>query len=630
MALVDAAGRAVVLGKRLGRGGEGEVFEVEGRPDMAAKILHPSRSGGKADKVRQMVAHPPAGAYDLVEGHPVLTWPRELLQDATQGAVGYTMARISTQDFVPFFRLTTASRRRGMGGSALTWDRQLLLASRLCHLVRTLHRFGYAVGDLNDRNVLVSRRLTPLLMDTDSFQVPRAGRGHHPSIVGDQLYWPPELLDVDLSRHKEGREVGDRFALGVLLFQLFMDGLRPYQARGSLVDGLETVADKTRAGHYPWADPRPGRCEPPASAPSYTALPRPLRDAVYEGFVEGHRKPSRRPTADEWYTVLNGLMANGFATCAKDARHVHPATDTTCPWCGDPNDRYAPTKARPRPSPVHAPRRLVLAPLPRAKAQAQASKPAKTRAAPPVAAAAPTVKTSRPKATRAVLQPVPSLVTAAPSLATVSKPPIQAPPIRLPPTAPARPSTRPAKASKQTTSRRPRPPTSRQRSKASVPKAARSRRGKARTWRQALLRAAWVAFVAMAFLVPVLLLLTASDGLDKSAVAATSGVSLVAGAGGLAAWRWGPPKRGRLATTWAWLTFTACGGAYLVASRDWSVLSWVAALGWATVGAGLFTWLELRERRPFRPDARGWLHTAAGLPVAAVPVILLWAWRALG
>ena len=373
--LFDESGQKVTLGPRLGRGGEGEVFEVAGRPDLAAKVLYANgRTQAKLDKVQAMVAKPPAGAYDALEGLPVLTWPRHVLHSKPTGQgrstfVGYAMTRMAPRDFVPFYQLTSAARRSVLGGQPITWDRLVLLGMRLCHVVRTLHRFGYAVGDLNDRNVLVSRRLTPLLMDTDSFQVPKSGgawtgQGHFPSIVGDQQYWPPELLNVDLATYKGSREPGDRHALGVLLFQLFMGGLRPYQARGSLVDGLETLAEKTKAGHFPWANPKKGILQPPTSAPDYRALPKPIRQAFERCFVDGHRNPAKRPSADDWHAVLAKVRRAGSQTCKREARHVFAANVAVCPWCLDPNDPFAPggnvrPTAKPAPARAARPTRLL-------------------------------------------------------------------------------------------------------------------------------------------------------------------------------------------------------------------------------------------------------------------------------
>ena len=141
----DGAGQRVTLGARLGRGGEGEVFEVAGQSGLVAKILHPKgRTAAKLEKVQAMLAKPPAGAHEALEGLPVLTWPRAVLHSRPSGQgratfVGYAMARVQPRDFVPFYQLTSASRRASLGGPPVTWDRLVLLGMRLCHLVRTLH-----------------------------------------------------------------------------------------------------------------------------------------------------------------------------------------------------------------------------------------------------------------------------------------------------------------------------------------------------------------------------------------------------------------------------------------------------------------------------------------------------------
>lgn len=358
MDLVDAAGTCIALGERIGGGGEGDVHALPGQPNRCVKILHPERRLHKHAKVRAMIAAPPQGALEDVDGSPVLTWPRVAVYASQPNRddtfVGYVMTRIRPTDFVPFHQVTATARRAALGGQPLTFDRMVLLGLRLAHVVRTLHRFGYAVGDLNDRNVLVSRRLTPLLMDTDSFEVPN-GRGHYPSTVGDALYWPPDLLDTDLRNYTGSRVPGDRYALGVLLFQLFMGGLRPYQARGSRVAHLPTVEAKARAGLYPWAKPKPGELEPPANSPPYHALPKPLRDAFERCFVAGHHKPRARPTADDWCNVLAQLRDTGFVTCSREARHVYLRSQAHCPWCPARQDPFIAT-VTPRPRSPRAPK----------------------------------------------------------------------------------------------------------------------------------------------------------------------------------------------------------------------------------------------------------------------------------
>lgn len=355
--LVDQAGASYQVGEQLGRGGEGSVFTLPNHPGLVAKIFFPkSRTKHKHDKLRQMITRPPPGANQLVDGFPVMTWPQQILYDGKPSAgkfVGYTMQRIEMKrDFVPLYQVMSAARRNSLGGANLTWDSLVRLGLRIAHVVRTLHAMGYAVGDLNDRNILVSRRLTPLFLDTDSFQVPRGIFGHYPCKVGDRLYWPPELLGIDLATYKGDRIHSDRYALGVLLFQLFLNGMRPYQSRGVFVDDLDTLEKKTKAGAYAWANPKRGKIEPPAGAPKYDALPKQLRKAFEKAFVAGHESPRKRPSADDWYRTLKHLADQGFQVCRRNTAHRFLRNESRCPWCTDKHDPFrsaGPTRAPPAP-----------------------------------------------------------------------------------------------------------------------------------------------------------------------------------------------------------------------------------------------------------------------------------------
>ncbi|MEA3165906.1 MAG: hypothetical protein QOJ26_775, partial [Thermoplasmata archaeon] len=538
--LYDGSGQKFVVGARLGRGGEGEVFEIPGQPTVVAKILYPAgRTRAKLEKVQAMLAKPPAGAYEALEGLPVLTWPRGLLHSKPAGQgpatfVGYAMTRIAPRDFVPFYQLTSAARRKGLGGPPITWDRLVLLGMRLCHVVRTLHRFGYAVGDLNDRNVLVSRRLTPLLMDTDSFQVPKPSGwpgGHFPSIVGDQQYWAPELLSVDLATYKGDREPGDRFALGVLLFQLFMNGLRPYQARGSQVDGLETLAEKTKAGRYPWAAPKRGLLEPPTSAPDYRALPKPIRQTFERCFVDGHHHPGKRPSADDWYAALAKVKDAGFQPCRVEARHIYGADLRACPWCADANDPFDPA-----PKAGRAPRPTV----PPVRARAQGG-----------------VVRGSGKAKR---KPA-----SAPQQALAAPPPVVQPAGkgRGQLKAPATPATAPRATRTKAQAKAPARPAT---------KARTTRRGTPALADRLPVRGLWVGGLTLAFASPTAFLASMPLGFEQKVTMAVATVLLVGLAGLAATLRWLHGRRPRLVAAWLWLTAATAATLALVGTGRWGWL----------------------------------------------------------
>lgn len=567
----DEAGKRVALPVLLGRGGEGAAYAVGDRDNLAAKVLYDARrTRAKYDKIRAMVDRPPDGAYSEIRGAPVLTWPRTLLyasstrRDATT-FLGYTMDRIRRSDFVPFYQVTSGRRREQLGGAPVTFDRLVRLGIRLCHVVRTLHDFGYAVGDMNDRNVLVSRRFTPLFMDTDSFQVPKPGGGHFPSVVGDQMYWAPELLDVDFAHYRGSRVLGDRYALGVLLFQLFMNGLRPYQARGSKVAGLETLAEKTRAGHYPWAKPKPGVLEPPAGAPDYEALPASVRRAFERCFVVGHDKPKKRPSPHDWYDMLFKVNEAGYQTCATTDRHVYPDGVSKCPWCRDENDPF--------------------------------SVPERTRRKP---------RQTKLPATRGTTAPAPtSRRTVAPKTHTGRSRPPQVP---LPP----------ASSSSTRTGRTQEPPDEEEDEEAP----AQPRVPLADRW---YIRAAWVALLVAAFASPALALTRFPPGPEKIVVTAATTTFLVAGLGIVLTWRWVPASR-QAAAAGFWSMGAALLVGVLVWRQWWSWLEFATGAGCLGFGLLAFGRLEHDSDQRLRPRVGGLVHGVVGLLAAYAPVIVLGVW----
>ena len=66
MQSVKIAGKAYVLGKRIGKGGEGEVYALDSHPDRAVKIYKEDLRGRREPKVRAMINSALAATTDLV------------------------------------------------------------------------------------------------------------------------------------------------------------------------------------------------------------------------------------------------------------------------------------------------------------------------------------------------------------------------------------------------------------------------------------------------------------------------------------------------------------------------------------------------------------------------------------
>src|SRR5437879_3348541 len=91
--LYDLAGNVIHLGNHLGGGGEGEVYEIDARDDLVAKIYHQPLSAEQARKLRAMIGMP---AGRIVRE---AAWPQQTLHRSRRGRhrliVGATMPRIA-------------------------------------------------------------------------------------------------------------------------------------------------------------------------------------------------------------------------------------------------------------------------------------------------------------------------------------------------------------------------------------------------------------------------------------------------------------------------------------------------------------------------------------------------------
>ena len=161
--LRDAQGRPFVVGRELGRGGEGSVFDVPGAPAKVAKLYHEIPDGAKQDKLKLMAA----GIDDRLRRYAA--WPEATLHRDTDGAVvGFTMQRIERR--WPIHMLYSPAQRREQFPKA-RWDFLLFVARNTAAAFDTLHDHGHVLGDVNQGNVLVGEDSQVMLIDCDSFQI---------------------------------------------------------------------------------------------------------------------------------------------------------------------------------------------------------------------------------------------------------------------------------------------------------------------------------------------------------------------------------------------------------------------------------------------------------------------------
>jgi hypothetical protein len=325
--LLDTARRPVRLGAEIGRGGEAVVYMVADHPDVVAKVYQSPRAEYH-DKLSFMRSTPPRDPT-APRGHASIAWPRDLLHDAKGRFAGYLMPRI--REGRPIVTVFNPRRRAALPGFD---ERYLYRAARnLASAIAAVHACDYVVGDVNERNILVTPRALVSLIDTDSFQVQQATDTRlivYSCPVGRSEYTPPELQGQAFAGVRRSVQ-HDAFGMGVLLFQLLMDGSHPFRGQWRGSGDPPAIEQRISRGWFPYGPDCPGEIAPPPRGPGLDRLHPGLAELFVRCFRDGHRDPARRPGGDEWSHALAAAEAD-LVTCPRG--HVHAGHLGGCPTCG--------------------------------------------------------------------------------------------------------------------------------------------------------------------------------------------------------------------------------------------------------------------------------------------------------
>ncbi|MFS0898268.1 hypothetical protein [Mycolicibacterium litorale] len=361
-----STGEPVCLAPALARAGEGTIYGVTHRPDLAAKVFHSTLRGlpDKLDKVAAMIASPPPGRVQP-NGVVVLTWPSSMLFDGDR-PIGFVMPRVDTATSVEIHTMSNPTNRLEPAPNApqwtrcVTWEHLVNTAANLCLAVQVVHRVDAVIGDFQERNILVSDTTEVTLVDCDSMQFTDGAGRRFLCAVGRPEFTAPELAGVDL-RVDARAQPSDLFALAVHIHQLLMAGNHPF-LRGIWTGGgrQPDAFSLARSGSWAGGPGSPLQTHPLAPPPSF--LPGDIQRLFVRAFTDGTADPSARPSAQEW---REHLLRIRLGDCARGTHRI-PTTTGSCPWCAIDDERAARhTRGQPRRPVVPASTGPQRVPLPR-------------------------------------------------------------------------------------------------------------------------------------------------------------------------------------------------------------------------------------------------------------------------
>jgi DNA-binding helix-hairpin-helix protein with protein kinase domain len=322
---VTGAGKTIEIGRELGRGGEGTVYEVPSNHHWVAKLYNTHHS---PDASKQAKLHFMASTVDK-ELLSYAAWPQETLHRISNGPIlGFLMPKVSER--VPIHMLYSPAHRRQDYPDA-AWDFLLFSARNTAAAFATIHHHGHVLGDVNQGNVLVGSDSKVMLIDTDSFQINANGMVHLCK-VGVGHFTPPELQGMATFDRMPRTSNHDNFGLALLIFHLLFGGRHPYSGVPLRADAGEALEKDIQAYRYAYArDGQQRGFKPPPKSIPITIVPDQIEAMFTAAFTENGAK-GWRPTAQQWVTALDGLRGQ-LKRCSTTPMHVYAGHLDRCAWC---------------------------------------------------------------------------------------------------------------------------------------------------------------------------------------------------------------------------------------------------------------------------------------------------------
>ena len=321
----------IVLEKKLGSGGEGTVYDVNNMPNICAKIYH-KPSLEQYNKIKVMVKQPPVDPSLKLQNHRSIIWPIDIVYKDSEKKqfVGFLMPKINMNNFYPLHYCFSQKDRINNLGINFNWKHLYCIALNTVSSIAALHRVGYCIGDINQRNILISSDSLIIFVDCDSYQIKDQSTGTYffcPVGIGE--YTPPELMGKSFKTEKRTIE-SDSFSVAVLIFQILMMGFHPFSGRYRSGKDI-SLDEKIKTGLFGFSS-NSNEISPPKDAPPFDILPSKIKELFLKCFIAGHDNPNKRPSAEKWWIELKNNLGQ-IMECDIYRHHLYSRHLNECPWC---------------------------------------------------------------------------------------------------------------------------------------------------------------------------------------------------------------------------------------------------------------------------------------------------------
>lgn len=278
------------LGRLLGEGGEGHVYEVSGHADLVAKIFHADhRTLHRQAKVTLLMAR----GLDR-DG---IAFPSSVITNMSGEFVGYAMSRAEGKEFQ-----STLMRPKRFVETYPNWTKADLVDVCISFLekVAYLHSLNILLGDINPKNLMVEAKKSVWIIDADSWQLEG-----YPCPVGTAMFTAPTLKGDYADNLRTMEE--ELFAVATMLFMVLITGQFPYNRVGTDLDIPQLIGEGKFAFQF---QGRSDQDQPDGKWKyMWSHLPFKVKKLFWHTFHRDGDRYTRRPTATEWLAVFRDYKA---------------------------------------------------------------------------------------------------------------------------------------------------------------------------------------------------------------------------------------------------------------------------------------------------------------------------------
>ena len=317
--IVDENGKVYEIHKKIGKGGQGDVFLVEGGR-YAIKVLRLNSELKKEKFKNQLTFVKRLDLKDLPIARPI-----SLLKAPN---TGYVMAFASGMESIA--SLVSPPKEN----SVTEWylqtgglKRRLLILKKIAKALKLLHSKSLAFVDLSHNNIFISANPSYheiFFIDTDNIR--------ETSKNIDQILYTPGYAAPEILNQKSGvNTLTDAYSFAVLAFQL-LTLIHPLTGGDYVSDGEPELEEKALLGKVPWVEDSSEQNKSTKGIPREIVLSSNLKDLFERTFGQATiHNPQKRPSVSEWYEKISSAF--DFVIQCPDCNSSYFFNQKECPFC---------------------------------------------------------------------------------------------------------------------------------------------------------------------------------------------------------------------------------------------------------------------------------------------------------